>query len=169
MSYVSIGNLFKGTQVRIPWKTLTFFIDFIFSRHNIGTLDRALTSTFPLYIPAWNLLLLGRGFVGSNPYSPFLKLISPCQTRIEHDILGWNPVSLYLFLFYFASWLKVVGSILTPNFSFIFFPFSFTLLHSLEVVFFIPTPHITFILFFLNFTRCLEVVGSIPTPLSLFY
>ena len=37
------GNLGKYTQVRIPWTTLTFFTDFMYSPHDIGTLDRAQT------------------------------------------------------------------------------------------------------------------------------
>ena len=92
-------------EPKIPWTTITFFIDFILSPHNIGTLDRAPTSTFPLCFSPLNLLSLGRGVVGSNPHIPSytFSLNSPCPIRIDHEVVGLNPHSLYLYFFYFAA------------------------------------------------------------------
>ena len=95
------GNLGKGTQVRIPWTTLTFFLNFIFSPHDIGTLDRAPKSTFIFSSFSLETLSLGLGVVGSNNHSPFyFPIYFPCLFRINQEVMGSNPHNLSLFFFY---------------------------------------------------------------------
>ena len=55
-----------------PWTTLTFFIDFIFSQLNIGTLDRTPTSTFPLYFFSLKSPLTWQRGCGIEPPQPLL-------------------------------------------------------------------------------------------------
>ena len=85
MTYLSIRNLGKGTQVWTPWTVLIFFLDFIFSLHDIGTLNWATTSTFYLYFSPWIPLLFYQRVVGSNPHNPFLffrlKFVLSCSPR----------------------------------------------------------------------------------------
>ena len=142
------GNLGQRNPIWIPWKTLTFFLDFIISPHEIGTVDRTLTSIF-LFSSFLDLLSFDRGVVGSNPHNPlfvflFLFLVHFSLTRRLWD---QTPTTyLYLFIFLYFAWdIEVVGS--NP----------------------LQPPYFYFHLKVNYLSIGSEVVGSSPHNLTLFY
>ena len=68
-------NIGQGKSSSYPFDNTYIFHDFIFSLHDISTLDRAPTSTFYLYFSPLILLLLGQRILESNLHNPFLFYI----------------------------------------------------------------------------------------------
>ena len=102
----------------------TFFFLFNFSPHDIGTLDRTPSSTFPFYFYPLKILFLGRtGFLARNPKTPFI--FYNFHGLFEFTMRLWVQTPTASLYFSLNSPLLPRGRGFNPHGSYFFyFPFS---------------------------------------------